>query len=261
MEDAGAVRKKRGLSTERARIVRKRGHNDALEFALAIGLKHDYVNNPSAKKDVIDPSGDSHSVKSGEVKWQIFLYGPTRFRSDFAVMNGVGQLLIACIDSFPPTFEEYQADKQAAKERLRPHMRELAEKLRDKVRLKAFINKSMFNDGEVDYLTVKDGGVYHIFHYTDVISAMSEKLAVENSQARQKGQTSEQKVILKYKCTTLGEIEMRNDSPVHYKEIRFNMMKPKVMEFLFYEIPQTGQYRDMVRVYGSAHKRFGRWKP
>ncbi len=254
------TRKKRGLSSENARIVRKRGHDDAFEFALAIGQKRDYENNRSSKKDVVDPSGDTHSVKSGNKKWQIFLYGPTRFKEEFAVMNGIGQLLVACIDSFPPTFENYQSEKQAAKERLRPHMRGLAEKLCDKTKLKAFINKSMFNDGEVEYLTIKHKGTFHVFHYTDVISKMSEKLNVENSQARQSGQTAEQKVILKYNGTTLGEVEMRNDSPVHYKEIRFNMMKPKVMDFLFHEIPQTGQYSDIVRVYGVASKKFGRWK-
>ena len=66
---------KRALSSADARWVRQRGHNDALEFALAIGLPRDYRNDPQAKKDVIDPSGDAHSVKSGEKKWQIFLYG------------------------------------------------------------------------------------------------------------------------------------------------------------------------------------------
>mgnify|MGYP001604182323 CR=1 FL=1 len=67
--------KKRSLSTEDARWVRQRGYNDALEFALAIGLPRDYQNDPQAKKDVIDKSGDAHSVKSGEKKWQIFWEG------------------------------------------------------------------------------------------------------------------------------------------------------------------------------------------
>ena len=56
---------KRGLSTEGARIVRQRGHDDALAFALSIGLDSDYKNDVVAKKDVIDLSGDAHSVKSG----------------------------------------------------------------------------------------------------------------------------------------------------------------------------------------------------
>jgi len=115
------MRKKRALSTEAARAVRKRGHDDALEFALCIGLSKDYRNEPQAKKDVIDPSGDAHSLKSGEKKWQIFLYARERFRSDnaFAVINGIAELLVACIEAFPSTFAEYQEDKTTAKERLR----------------------------------------------------------------------------------------------------------------------------------------------
>ena len=35
------------------------------------------------KKDVIDSEGRSYSVKSGEKKWQIFLYGKKRFGEDY----------------------------------------------------------------------------------------------------------------------------------------------------------------------------------
>src|SRR3990167_10124032 len=117
MEEIENTRKKRGLSSEGARWVRQSGHNDALEFAISIGLPRDYQNDHKAKKDVIDPSGDAHSVKSGNKKWQIFLYGLGRFKSDdaFRVMNGIGDLLIKCIKSFPGTFHEYQADKTTAK--------------------------------------------------------------------------------------------------------------------------------------------------
>ncbi|MBI5072106.1 hypothetical protein HZB93_04455 [Candidatus Falkowbacteria bacterium] len=253
--------KKRGLNSEDARKVRQQGHDDALEFALAIGLTRDYQNDVKAKKDVIDPSGDAHSVKSGQKKWQIFLYGLGRFETDeaFAVMNGMGQLLINCIKVFPDTFEKYQRKKQPAKEKLRIQMRALAEKLRTPIRLKAFMNKAMFNGGEVDYLTVKHEGKFHVFYYKDVIEKMSEKLEVLNSSARSKGQTPEQKVILRYKGKNLGEVEMRNDSPVHYREIRFNMVKPRVMEFLFKEIPFDKNFNEKVLMYGSTSKRFGRW--
>ena len=68
MGESELKRKKRGLSSENARWVRQSGHNDALEFAITIGLPRDYRNDPKAKKDVIDPSGDAHSVKSGQKK-------------------------------------------------------------------------------------------------------------------------------------------------------------------------------------------------
>jgi len=253
--------KKRGLNTEDARKVRQKGYDDALEFALAIGLENDYKNDIKAKKDVIDPSGDAHSVKSGEKKWQIFLYGLGRFQSDdsFTVMNGIGAILIECIESFSTTFEEYEQDKKSAKEKLRIPMRNLALKLQSKAHLSAFLNKSIFNGGEVNYLTVKHNGLFHVFHNQDVIKAMSENLEVCNSRAISAGQMPEQKVLFRYEGKNLGELEMRNDSPVHYREIRFNMIKPKVMSFLFEKIPLTKQYNDLVLIYGNAQKRFGRW--
>ncbi len=255
-------RGKRGLSSDDARAVRQAGHDDALYFALLIGLDTDYTNDQVAKKDVVDPSGDTHSLKSGAKKWQIFLYGLNRFRSDdgFAVMNGMGDLLKACIRSFPLDFEDYEKDKQAAKDALRPHMREIADKLQDKRRLRAFFHKAMFNGGEVDYLTIKHEEKYHVFYNKDVIDAFGDNLIVKNSQARSKGQTPEQKVIFKYQGLNLAELEMRNDSPVHYREIRFNMIKKRALDLLFTHIPKTGEYSGEVWLYGMASRRFGRWK-
>ncbi len=255
------ARKSRASSSDEARRYRQQGHDDALRFALAIGLSEDYKNDAKAKKDVIDLSGDSHSVKGGEKKWQIFLYGLNRFESDssFRVMDGMGQLLIDCIKSFPETYEEYQAEKPAAKERLGVPMRALAEKLQDKHRLQAFIGKSIFNGGEVNYLTILHEGVFHVFWGKEVERVMAEHLEVANSRARQAGQFADQKVIFKFEGTNLAELEMRNDSPVHYREIRFNMVKPKAMKLLFSKITSKREYNEHVILYGEAMKHFGHW--
>jgi len=262
MEEIENTRKKRGLSSAGARWVRQSGHNDALEFAIAIGLPRDYRNDHKAKKDVIDPSGDAHSVKSGQKKWQLFLYGLGRFESDdaFRVMNGIGALLVECIKSFPDTFEGYTADKMAAKERLRVHMRALLEKLSQKTRLRAFFNKSLFNGGEVNYLTIKHEGIFHVFLNTDVLDVFSENLVVANSRAISAGQVAEQKVIFLYEGRNLAELEMRNDTKTHYREVRFNMIKPKAMALLLDKIPVTQQFNEKVVVHGNASKKFGRWK-
>lgn len=255
-------RRKRGLPSNGARFIRQRGHDDAREFAYAIGLPSDYKNDPRAKKDVIDPSGDAHSVKSGEKKWQIFLYGLERFWKDvvFGAMNGIGDTLAECINAFPPEFRAYQRNKAAAKERLRRPMRKLAELLQDKRRLRAFLNASLFNAGEVNYLTVKHEGIFHIFLNQDVIQVFNDNLEVCNSRALTTGQTPEQKVLFRYNGLNLGELEMRNDSKIHYRQIRFNMLKPKVMALLFTILPLTDKFSDKVWVYGNANKRFGRWK-
>ena len=253
---------RRASTSDQARAYRQRGHDDAKQFAKSIGLSSDYQNDIRAKKDVIDPSGDAHSVKSGEKKWQIFLYGLGRFWADdtFGAMNGIGDALAACINAFPSNFRAYQRNKAAAKERLRRPMRKLAELLQDKRIQRAFLNKSLFNAGEVNYLSVKNEGVFHVFLNQDVIKVFSDNLEVCNSRARTAGQTPEQKVLFRYNGLNLGELEMRNDSPVHYREVRFNMIKPKVMELLFSQIPMTNEFNDQVLVYGNASKSFGRWK-
>ncbi|MBI2476451.1 MAG: hypothetical protein HYV67_04400 [Candidatus Taylorbacteria bacterium] len=253
------IRKSRASSSDEARRYRQQGHIDALLFALAIGLNEDYKNDAKAKKDVIDPSGDAHSVKSGEKKWQIFLYSEKRFE-EFRVMNGMGQLLIECIKSFPETFEEYQKNKTEAKEKLRPHMVALAEKLQDKQRLKAFMGKSMFNSGEVNYLTVYEKNKFHVFWGKEVEQIMADNFEVANSKARSSGQFPEQKVIFRFEGTNLAELEMRNDSPIHYREMRFNMYKPKAMKLLFSKITTTQNYNKKVILYGEAIKHFGHWK-
>ena len=69
----------------------------------------------------------------------------------------------------------------------------------------------------------------------------------------------EQKVIFKFEGTNLAELEMRNDNPPHYREIRFNMNKPKAMRLLFSKITLTKEYNDKVILYGEAIKHFGHW--
>lgn len=171
----------------------------------------------------------------------------------------MGQHLIDCIDSFPESFAEYQLNKAEAKRKLAPNMVALAGKLKDKHRLRAFISKSMFNGGEVNYLTVLADSKFHIFWGKEIEQVMADNLEVTNSQALQAGQFPNQKVLLKYEGVNLGEIEMRNDSLIHYREIRFNMYKPKAMKLLFDKIIIKKEFNKKVIVFGEAIKHFGRW--
>ena len=49
---------------------------------------------------------------------------------------------------------------------------------------------------------------------------------------------------------------MRNDSEVHYREIRFNMQKPRFMRLLFANFHDPIEMMSKVLVYGEAKKRF-----
>lgn len=256
-------RRSRASSSERAREYRQKGHDDAWIFAILLGLDDDYQNDKQAKKDVIDPSGDAHSVKSGQSRWQIFLYRRSRFETDdgFQALNGVGSLLIHCIDAFPPNYEDYVKDKNPSKERLRTPMRELKDRLQRKALLRAFLMKSMFNGGEVDYLTVCHEEEFHVFLNRDVVNVMGKAFTVENSVAASGGDSPpEQKVLFKHEGKNVGELEMRNDSKGHYQEVLFNMNKLRVMDLLFSNLEMTKQYSEEIFVYGNAGKKFGNWE-
>ncbi len=210
---------------------------------------------------MIDRSGDSYSVKSGEKKWQIFLYGKTRFEEDysFRAMNGIGQLLLECIECFPDLFSKYLKDKQIYKKKLEKPMVELCNKLKDKKRISAFIDKAMFNSGEVNYLVIKHENKFHVYWSRDIVDILSENIVVENSRARNINQMSNQKVIFKVDNRTCGEIEMRNDSEIHYREVKFWLNKKLIVKLLFDKITKFHKYSDRVLVYGNAIKKFGRW--
>lgn len=256
----------RGSSSEQARQYRQAGHDDAEIFAMLLGVDETYKNNLHAKKDVIDPSGDAHSVKSGRKKWQIFLYRRNRFETDdgFQALNGIGSLLIHCIDAFPPRYIDYEDNKQAAKERLRTPMRELKDRFQRKALLRAFLMKSIFNGGEVDYLTVLHENKFHVFRNRDVVQAFGDAFIVENSQAHHLGQTPEQKVVFRAhnasgRYVNIGELEMRNDSARHYQEVRFNMNKEPAVYVLLNRIQPKEQFNKEIFVYGHAISTFGRW--
>ncbi len=246
------------MSSEKARFVRAQGHADALEFAKLIGQNNDYQNDPKAKKDVIDQNGDAHSVKSGAKRWQIFLYGKNRFKSDdaFLSMNGIGQLLIKCLDVYPETFIAYRADKKYYKEQLKIPMIELKDKFQEKRRVRTFLNKAIFNGGEVNYWTIKYENKFHVFFNKDVIKCFADNFEIVNSKARRSTETSEQKVLFRYNNLNAGELEIRNSGENHYREVLFVMNKIKVVEMLFDNIERTGNYNSKVLLYGQAIKKF-----
>lgn len=246
--------KKKAMTSERARYVRRKGHADAKEFAELLGIGKEYKSDPRAKKDVIDLEGHSYSVKSGEKKWQIFLYGKTRFEEDYTFkgMNGISELFLQCIESFPEQRIDYLRDKELYKKNLQKPMSKLCQKLKEKRLLAAFIDKSMFNSGEVDFLVIKEKEIFHIFWSRDVVDVLTNNYVVENSKARLKNQFDKQKVIFKVSGKTHGEIEMRNDSDVHYREVKFWLDKKATFDLLKSQIKKVKIFTSRIIVYGKS---------
>lgn len=246
--------KKRAMSSEKASYVKRKGHADAREFARCLGIGKEYKSELQAKKDIVDSEGHSYSVKSGEKKWQIFLYGKARFEKDYVFkgMNGLGELFLQCIESFPESRDDYLKNKTLYKKKLQYPMREICRRLKEKRLLAAFIDKSMFNSGEVDFLVIKDGRIFWVFWSRDVVDVLTESYEVENSKARGKNQIDDQKVLFKVSGKTHGEIEVRNDSDIHYREIKFWLNKKLTLNLLRPQIKKTKYLTKKIILCGKA---------
>ena len=118
----------------------------------------------------------------------------------------------------------------------------------------------MFNAGEVNYLTICDKQKYYVFLGEEVSQVMSDAIEIINSKARLPGQMDDQKVLFRYRGKNLAELEMRNDSKLHYREIRFNMLKQRAMALLFDKISDYKIFNPSVLVYGKARNHFGHWR-
>ncbi len=250
----------RGMTTARARLVKLRGHVIEKQFADLIGGTPYPGTN---KKDVIDKQNNIHSVKGGDHKWQWFLYGKKRFEESVG-FHGAGYFL-ELINSFPDSRLKYERDKALYKRSLQKAMRGLRDFLdapADKTRFMhghkiVFLNEALFHSSEVDYLTINQGEEFHIFDAGEVIKHIDEQTTLENSKGTQAGQFNDQKVIFKMKDgTTIGEIEMRNDSATHYRQVKFWMDKNKVLPLLIASSTKIKKLPNKIFTYGRAAERF-----
>ena len=258
--------RRRAMSSEHASDVKVSGHRNEEDFAYLIGGR---VNQGSHldKKDVVDAQDRSHSVKAG-TWWQIFLYGRERLATN-TIFQGLGNLadiMIDCIDAFPESFEEYQRDKQAAKHNLQEPMRRLQAELSNPRLFRAFLDKSLFDGGNADYLSFTLGKanrsrgdkVFHIFHKDEVVRALADDIEIRNSKARRPDETDDQKVTFRSKQLrrNIGEVEDRHDSPGHYREMKFRLNAGSVYGILEAAISHRVEVSQQLMVYGGAVGRF-----
>ena len=254
------------MSSEQASDVKVSGHRNEADFAALI---HGAVNLGSQqdKKDVIDSRHRSHSVKAG-TWWQIFLYGRERLATN-TILQGLGNIadiMVACLDAYPATYAEYEADKMTAKLNLQPWMRRLRDELDQPSIFPAFLDKSLFDGGDADYLSVFPGPanwdradkVFHIFHKSDVVSALSQDITLLNSKRRGPGQMDDQKVIFRSNRhqKNIGELEDRHDSPGHYRQMKFRLNAGMVIDILDSAITSRRQVAPQLITYGRAVSMF-----
>ncbi len=169
----------------------------------------------------------------------------------------LGDLFLECIECFPEKREDYLKDKRKYKLKLSKPMQKICEELQNKNTLRWFLYKSLFDQG-VEYLVIKEKerDIFHVFHKSDVIKTLAENFNVVNSKARREGEVDAQKVVFKIKINdkdkTCGEIEMRNDSEVHYREVKFWLDRNLTFELLKSKIGNSEEIKENIIFYGEA---------
>ncbi len=262
MPKAKTQAKRRAMSSETASLKKIGGHITEHDFAEIIGGEVN-LGNQQAKKDVIDKSHRTHSVKGGSY-WQIFLYRRSHWENNtvFRGLGDISKIMIECLDCFPDNRDDYEKDKKKYKKLLQEPMRKLLKELSKEKILPAFLSKAIFNDGEVDYLTIKrDDGSFHVFAKEDVLPVLIKSFRLQNSIARNSKQHSDQKVVLRLergdgKIVNAGEIEVRNDSDTHYREMKCRFTSRLIYELLTNKITYKQIKHAKVTAYGRAIKTF-----
>lgn len=253
---------KRAMTSTAASYKKRTGHINEQHFAYLID--GEVVGDRTDKTDVIDESDNTYSVKGGEW-WQIFLYGRDRFvtNTEFREIGNLADLFIDCIDAFPEDRNDYLQDKIYFKKRLQEPMRQLKNEICRPTIFPQLLSKAIFNGNEVGFLSILskelsrqdvplDQKHFHLFSAEDVVSLLSTKLQIENSRARGRGQMDAQKVIFRYSNKNVGEIEIRTDSNVHYKQAKWRFNSPAILSLLQSNFAVIFVENRQTSVYGSA---------
>lgn len=257
---------RRAMTSAHARSVKLSGHRNEIDFAELIGGQVN-AGSHTDKKDVIDQQHRSHSVKAG-TWWQVFLYSRDRLRTNtiFQGLGDVAGIMLDCIDAYPESYDTYRNNKDAVKRKLQPHMRRLLVELQKPAIFKAFLDKALFDGGNADYLSVWLGPanksviekVFHVFHKDDVVNTLAADVELRNSKARRARQYDDQKVTFYSALNkrTIGEIEDRHDSRLHYRQMKFRLNAAGVLKALTAQYPNPQQVRPQVLTHGKAIRMF-----
>jgi hypothetical protein len=118
-----------------------------------------------------------------------------------------------------------------AKFKMQVVTRKIKEKFEEEDQIRSFLEKGMFANQDVDKLVVKENANFLVFDKSDVLDIFDENLKAENSvggHGIDDINLDGQKTIIKYK-TNIIELEIRNDSIKHYRQVRFNMKREKAL--------------------------------
>jgi len=258
----------RGSSSEQAREYKAAGHANEAAFSKLISGRTEGLP-PQGKTDCVGPDGETYSIKKKAKKWQIFLYGLERLSADpgFLRLTKLGLDLSKMLRVFPADYADYARDKEKAKRSLRATLAsdrsglnlealidligldnlylkskiqlaqvnsEMAEALKADQLREAFFRQSLFNGQEVKSMALQDDTGFLIFKADKVVDSFTKSVSVHKSGTG--GHSDDlsiagQKVIMKAP-TNLVELEVRNDSNLHFRQLRFNMNRDLAVRIL-----------------------------
>jgi hypothetical protein len=156
-----------------------------------------------------------------------------------------------------------------AKVRLAQSTQTVCLSLKDPILRKNFLEEALFNLQEVKFLAIKEDKLnptdeFKVFTSEDVLDVLTPKLLPLQSRA---GNVPEdynvagQKVLFHYfkddkRTKNIVEIEIRNDSNVHYRQVRFNMYSKDTLGMLLKDLSKQPikSLGPNVSLYGNAVK-------
>jgi hypothetical protein len=122
--------------------------------------------------------------------------------------------------------------------------------------MSGFLNWSLF-EGNCDNLVIHSHGEivpigFHIFPAAMVVSTLTSQVGVVNSRARAAHHYDNQKVVFALTdSAAVGEIEMRNDSESHYRQVKFWLSKQVLTTLLTEHATRTESLPNKVYVYSA----------
>jgi len=159
----------------------------------------------------------------------------------------------------------------ASKEKLAKSTSLVCAALEDKMFLREFLMEALFNNKEVNFLAIRDDTYlcdkkFKIFEREEVLEILSNKLLPALSAAGNVPEdynVPQQKTLLRYlqengTPKNIVEIEIRNDSETHYRQVRFNMYSKDTLYLLLTHLASkpVKTINKSVLVYGEAIHQF-----
>lgn len=251
MENNEKIIKSHGMSSEKARRVKIRGHNKEYLFADLIGGEAIKGTN---KIDVYGKDGKGYTVKGGsevkgkagrEGRWQLFMFGRKRFEEE--INFPAREIFIEILDSFPKSKEEYDKNKNLYKERVKIPMTKLKNNFSNKSEMHNFFSKAIFNF-KLDYLVIYHDDIFYIFDREEVLGIFDKEFEIINN-------STIQKVVFRYNEKITIEVEVRK-SEGKFPSILLIINKMKILNILLNNIKNFEKKTRNIYAYGEAQNTF-----